>query len=199
MLSLDEKDIRKILGAGEFTESLIQAYHSKNHLVHLETEELQKTIEILRNVIAYKQSENPEDKALLFPNLSIILITFFKALKKLPEEQNKNESIISKLIIYLNENISEDISLDFLSAKFFVSKYHLIRLFKSYTNTTIGQYIISKRISNAKRCLAQGENPLEASRKSGFNNYSNFYKAFVKEAGVTPSEYREQMKNLPHI
>ena len=93
---------------------------------------------------------------------------------------------ISDIIMYINEHLSETITLDFLSEKFFINKYHLCKLFKKNTGYTLSQYINHKRILLVRELHMQGQSLLEASTNAGFNNYSHFYRQYVKKTGMTP-------------
>lgn len=101
----------------------------------------------------------------------------------------KYNSKISDVLHYINENLCEDLSLDALSQKFYISKYHLSRQFKEYVGFTIHQYIIKKRLIIAKIHLHDGFSIDSAYIYSGFNNYPNFIKAFKDEFGFSPKKY----------
>jgi len=194
VLWINEKAIYEILKEKELTKEIIDLFKDKNHLVNFKKEEFKLNLDLLKSVIELQKSGKREDAVLVTSYVSIVLINLYKMLSQYPVKENRAESTISKLILFINENVEKDLTLDYLSEKFFISKYHMIRMFKNYTNTTIGQYITSKRITKAKLYIKQGDNILEASRKSGFTNYSNFYKAFVKETGMSPSKYQAQLK-----
>ena len=93
---------------------------------------------------------------------------------------------ISDIIMYINEHLSEKITLDFLSEKFFINKYHLCKIFKKNTGYTLSQYINHKRILLVRELHAGGQSLLEASTNAGFNNYSHFYRLYVSKTGMTP-------------
>ena len=79
---------------------------------------------------------------------------------------------------------------DELAAHFYVSKYYLLHQFKEYTKTTIHQYILMKRINLAKDYLESGFSPTSIYEKCGFSTYSNFYKAFTGQTGISPGNYK---------
>ncbi len=93
---------------------------------------------------------------------------------------------ISNIVMYINEHLSEKITLDFLSEKFFINKYHLCKIFKKNTGYTLNQYINYKRILLVRELHSSGQTLLEASTNAGFNNYSHFYRLYVKKTGMTP-------------
>lgn len=90
------------------------------------------------------------------------------------------------VIEYINKRLDESLTLDELAEHFFVTKYHLCRLFKEATGYSINQYITYKRIRMADALMVEGHTPTQACYLSGFNNYSSFYKAYRKLTGQTP-------------
>ena len=96
---------------------------------------------------------------------------------------------IGDILHYINENLCEDLSLNLLSQKFYVSKYHLSREFKQYVGLPLHQYILKKRLISAKLFLLSGASVNTACMKSGFGDYSNFVKAFKQEFGISPKKY----------
>ena len=96
---------------------------------------------------------------------------------------------ITEVLTYINQHLSEDLSIPVLASKCYLSKYHLMRKFKSYTGYTLHQYILQKRLYLAKSMLSKGETMTNISQKAGFNDYSTFVRAFKKEFGLSPREY----------
>lgn len=71
----------------------------------------------------------------------------------------------------------------------YVSKSHLNRSFKDFSGLTLYQYIIKKRLVVARDMLLEGQPVMDACMKCGFNDYSNFLKAFKREFGKSPREF----------
>ncbi len=103
---------------------------------------------------------------------------------------------VRKASDYINNHLSGDLSLEQLSERFFISKYHLCRMFKKYTGMTVGQYITRKRILLAKSLHQSGKTLSEAAALSGFSEYSSFYKACLKETGKPPRAGLAQFKGF---
>lgn len=99
---------------------------------------------------------------------------------------NKN---ITSVLSYINHNLENDLSIPTLAAKFYMSKYHLMRKFKAQTGYTIHQYILQKRLLLAKSMLTERSSITEICQNAGFNDYSSFVRAFKKEFGLSPREY----------
>lgn len=114
------------------------------------------------------------------------------------QELSKTENVhpvVAGLLQYLNENLSETLSLDGLAARFFISKDHLNRLFKSATGTSIMQYLNYKRISAAQQRILSGEPAAEAAASCGFRDYSVFFRTYRKILGRSPSEDKAQISS----
>ena len=100
-------------------------------------------------------------------------------------------STLTTLVRYIDEHIAEDLSLKQLSEVTNFSTYHLCRIFKKNTGTTLNKYIVSKRIENAKLLLAGDASIQTISKEVGFNNYNHFYRCFRQIVGINPADYRE--------
>ncbi len=96
---------------------------------------------------------------------------------------------VDDILSYINQNITQNISVAQLAEHFYLSESYICRIFKSATGTTINKYITARRISIAKSLLNDGCSVMDAYEKSGFTDYSNFFKAFTKAVGVSPKKY----------
>ncbi len=93
-----------------------------------------------------------------------------------------------QILAYINENLTQDLSIDHLSEKFFLSRYYLMHFFKEETGYTIGNYITEKRLLLAKNLVQSGSTTTEACFQSGFKNYSTFSRAFKKAYHTIPKK-----------
>ncbi|MBR2460397.1 MAG: helix-turn-helix transcriptional regulator [Clostridia bacterium] len=93
-------------------------------------------------------------------------------------------------IDYINNNYSGELTLDTISKNAYVSANQLCKLFKMYCNTTVSKYIVSKRITEAKKMLAEGRSVTDTAFMCGFNDYANFIRVFKKTVGTPPGKYR---------
>ena len=96
---------------------------------------------------------------------------------------------VEDILAYINQNISLGITVEQLAAHFFLSESYICRIFKQATGTTINKYVTARRISIAKAHLNEGDSVGDAFEKSGFGDYSSFFKAFTKAVGVSPKKY----------
>ncbi|MDF2566840.1 MAG: helix-turn-helix protein [Oscillospiraceae bacterium] len=107
---------------------------------------------------------------------------------KIDESVSIHSSDISKeLVEYINNHLFEDLNLSNLCNHFFLSDSHLGRLFKAATGSSIAKYISIKRLLEARKRISEGLPPTVAAIECGYNDYSSFYRAYVKRFGVSPS------------
>ena len=91
---------------------------------------------------------------------------------------------------YIETNFAKEINLDLLAHLQFASKYHLIRVFKKYYGITPRQYLINKRIEEAKRILKSGKSVSDTCYAIGFESVNSFSNLFKAKTGMPPSVYR---------
>lgn len=112
-----------------------------------------------------------------------------------PNQETDSDSIYKKIRLvrtFLDEHYAESISLDSLSAHFFISKFYLSREFKKLTGVTIGNYLNRRRIDEAKRLLRFTREPIGSIAAScGIPDINYFTKVFTKYESMTPSAYRK--------
>jgi AraC-like DNA-binding protein len=105
----------------------------------------------------------------------------------------KKSTLIDGIIEYINNHLDEDIGIDKLSKEFYLSKFHLSREFKKHTGTTIHRYAVQKKLIKAKELILKDYPINGVYKQSGFGDYSNFFRAFKNEYGVTPKQFYELM------
>lgn len=109
----------------------------------------------------------------------------------LGEERKKDTSLAFKIKDHIEKNISGELSLEELGATFGYCKNYILRLFKNKYGITVGEYITERRLELSREMLLSSTLSMnEIADLSGFNNYVNFYKAFVKKEKMSPGEYR---------
>lgn len=101
---------------------------------------------------------------------------------------------LRRVIEFIRTRLDEDLSLTHLASLVGMSQFHFARLFKVSTGETPHQYVLSLRVERARDLLKKAEMPIsEVARASGFNGAVQFSRAFLKMAGMTPSEYRKSL------
>lgn len=108
-------------------------------------------------------------------------------------EQEKTSPIIRKVLDYIQNNYSQDISLKTLSSEFNINALYLGQLFRKETGDSFTNYLNSVRIEKAKVLLLNTNYKAnEISSQIGYVNPNYFYTLFKKMTGVSPSEFKKE-------
>lgn len=104
---------------------------------------------------------------------------------------------LAVVLNYIHKNLHEPISIDLLASLSYLTKDHLIRIFKSHLGSTPGKYINRKKIEKAQLMIIIGSPSIQQLAFSlGFENVSYFNRLFKKLTGETPSSYKKRIVRL---
>ncbi len=96
----------------------------------------------------------------------------------------------------LDVNWKEFKDLEELARQSRMSKPHLCRMFKKYTGKTILEYVHQRRVEHAMIMLdSTSEKVINISHEAGFSDLAHFNRIFKRLAGMSPSEFRNRLKN----
>lgn len=169
-------------------QSLLEIFNNRvlgfNNMILDEDKTLYNILSRLKGYLGLSDADRIMLSKLLLNELLIIL----KNKYNLKIYNISNEKLIIRIINYINENLSSQIKLDKLSEEFHISKYYLQHLFKKETGVPIMKYIVHKRILKVQSLVADGYKLSSAATLCGFNDYSSFYRTYVKHIGKKPSE-----------
>lgn len=113
--------------------------------------------------------------------------------KELPKEP---DSLLFKIVSYLNENLSGEINLNKLADIFSMNPAYLSQFFKNNTGMNYHVYLTLLRINRAKEMLATTRMSIsEIAASAGFADYRVFTKAFKRAEGILPSQYRNSQQS----
>lgn len=113
-----------------------------------------------------------------------------------PETEAPENTLYEKLLAYIEEHMDEQLSLDELAESFYVSKYHIAHIFKDNLGMSIHQYIMKKRLALCKEALLSNESISKIYSSYGFGDYSAFYRAFKKEYGISPKDFKREHRQI---
>ena len=101
---------------------------------------------------------------------------------------------VKKVMRYIDENISSELSLEELAKYVHLNADYLTRVFKKQNGQSVSQYIISQRLIKAKWLMENTSSAIgDIAKHVGYDNYSSFNRVFTKALGVSPQEYKKQM------
>ena len=108
----------------------------------------------------------------------------------------KHANTINQIAQYVYDNIEESITLDSLSQTFFVSKYHLNRLFFAQIGMNIGEFIQRRRMELAYQLIRNDDlSVIDAAFKVGYESPTAFSRAFRKLFAIAPNKVK--LKQAP--
>lgn len=111
----------------------------------------------------------------------------------------EKEDLLDQILAYLDNSLSEKITLDGTADRFWISTTTLSGLFRKNLGISFYQYVLQRRLREAKNLIYDGESIEKIPHKIGFSDYSSFFRAFKKEVGISPSQFRKSIAaNMPH-
>lgn len=122
--------------------------------------------------------------------------------KNHPQKIKEDQNLYGNILEYIDNNLEKELSLEYLSGELLVSKYHIAHIFKENTGISIHQYIMKKRLTACKEAILSNHSISKEYQMFGFKDYSSFYRAFKKEFGISPKEYRDlhiQLENHKEV
>ena len=123
------------------------------------------------------------------------MLSFFGELlcrMELTAPREGDSQSLKAVVRYCSQNFTKELSLEILERELHISKYYISHLFSHKLNMRFNDYINSLRISDACRYLRHDARSItEISELVGFSTLRTFNRAFIKQIGVTPSQYRK--------
>ncbi|HHU73072.1 MAG TPA: AraC family transcriptional regulator [Clostridiales bacterium] len=169
-----------------------------SHKISLNKEQQNRFMYYINKILAANDYGSDVIERATFAELMVMVNGIYLSNQNnlLTQENYQYNQQVDKILEYINQHIQEDISIKRLTEEFYLSDSYICRIFKAATGTTINKYINARRISIAKSLLAGGFNVMEVCEMSGFNDYSNFLKAFTKAVGISPKKYAKYSNSL---
>lgn len=190
-----------VVGLDNEFEQLLSPFHQEIPIFRFDGELQQKLFQKLNDIFILSSKTDP------LRNLSIHgKFVEFLTLLFLNREHNKytnqsktnpTEEKVYSAASYIHSHYSEELSLNLLSQKLYISSCHLSHQFKQVTGFTLTDYIQMTRIRNVQSLLINTDISIaQAAISCGFFSFSQFNRAFRKHIGMSPSQYRKQNKAL---
>ena len=165
--------------------------------ITLSAREREEFLKIFNEFQSVRTKEEYGYSLLINSYLTQILVFINRLFLSTQHDDAKNlmPPLIRDVMTYIQDHLSEQITLEDLSEKFFFNGKYISRRFKKYTGLTIRTYILDRRIALAKKLLNNGCNVSEACYQSGFSDYANFIRSFTNFVGVSPGRYAKQISS----
>ena len=134
-------------------------------------------------------ASDAEKQTNIIVNLYALLAQMCEAFSRKSRDPIENErSPVYEVVRYINQNLFEPLSVKSIAAAFYMNESHLSRLFSKATGIPVWQYVIDKRLLSARKAIRAGTPATVAYYQNGFQDYSSFYRMYVKKFKTTPKE-----------
>ncbi len=126
---------------------------------------------------------------------SLMIQIFYNILQDTKNHQAaETDAFLQKVIAYIDENLHKRISLDDLAKYTARSKSSFCHLFEAKMNISPKQYILQKKLALASKLINDGLPSTTAAMQVGYDNYSNFYRLYLKHFGKSPAKEKNNIQ-----
>ena len=117
----------------------------------------------------------------------------YSALHGSPHAEVRDKTV-HEILRYMDAHIADDLDYKTIASLFYISPKNLYRIFKKETGLSPARYVSERRMIKAKLLLSDGCSAAEAAEKVGYEDYSVFYRNFIRATGIAPSEFAKRQK-----
>ncbi len=132
------------------------------------------------------------DYALMISLLNLVCRTMRQA--DPVEGEIFGSSIIQEVLDYINNHYTQPIRMENLARSFGLSVSYLSHEFTRFTNRSVYDYVLYRRVMLARQQMLGTASLNDIAYQCGFNDYSNFLRSFTRIVGISPSQYRKQLR-----
>lgn len=152
----------------------------------------------IRKIIDIASSQHPYQKALSKLATQELIISLMQTQAKsvllMNTQQHLNQHPMAYAIQFIRDNIQENIDLEVVAQKAYMSKSSFFRHFKSETGFTPNDFILKEKISRAKQLLQNfNQSVTDVAFTLSFTSVSHFIQLFKKITGQTPNKFRQDL------
>ena len=116
---------------------------------------------------------------------------YFIADRKQPTFRHQT---VNKVIMYINDELENDLTVESIAANFHISTSHLSRIFREHVGITLVEYLNVRRVEESQYYLRHTNKSITSiSEQFHFCNQSYFTRIFKKYTGVTPKHFRDEL------
>ncbi len=180
-----------------FSDAGMFFYHSKSFSCRLSrsSEATQRVADLIEEILAETTEKRAEYKMMARSKLTDIMITLVRDFHYNDDKANKSTSnvkAVRKAMDYVMKHLTEKLTLEDIAANSGMSRSRFSTVFKETMGITLWDYVCEKRIELVMHKLEQNEDKsmMDIALECGFNNTANFNKAFKKQTGGTPKDYK---------
>ena len=188
---LDRQYFDRALPQARLMDCFESADRSRRYLLVPDGEQRAELGETLRSFELNREDSRFGAEAMRDTLMMQILIQIGRMAPAAPERSEQADPKIRQVLSYINEHLTEELTVEQLSEQVYLSRYHFMRLFKAQTGSTVHAWVRQKRLLCAARLIREGVPAVKAAADSGFGDYSAFHRAFRESFGIAPGELKK--------
>ncbi len=192
-------DMLRTLGCGQIDlESFFRSYTSQGQYnFQLLPEDAEICMDLIRKLDTPRKNDVLED----FRKCGYLIDFLVKVCQTLRQAHPVTSnvfpnSIIQEVLSYINSNYTQPLKTEQLAKKFGISVSYLSHEFQRFTNRSVYDYILYRRVMLARQMMLSDLSLNAIAYQCGFNDYSNFLRMFRKLIGVSPSQFRKGLRGV---
>ena len=145
-----------------------------------------------RRIVEEWETRSPGWEPAMVAGAVLLLSHLSRAVAAVPvvKSPQEKQDLLNQLLVYVEANLAEKITLEDTANHFWISTTTLSTLFSRRMGVSFYQYVLKRRLREARDQITQGMPIESAAAKVGFSDYSAFYRAFRREYGLSPRQYR---------
>ena len=167
-----------------------------NHVYHLGIDAFGDSVRILDAIPEMEKRSTVAQDILIYAKVLQVLVSLLQAIEKSETSLMADTSteLMRKIMIYIDEHLTENLSLARIADDLNISRSLLSHEFKKHYGNSLWNYVIMRRLALSQELLVQGSSVTNACYDAGFQNYSNYIKTFTRTFGLTPRQYASSKK-----
>lgn len=199
LIGFTEEFLKPLLEATD-APHLLDCFKSNIRVIELNLQNQHFVESILNTMLHEYKAENTGYHAYLQTAMTQLLLIINRHSNQADNPDsgyiNASHKTISQITGYINNNYSDDINLQDLSEKFYISPYYFSRTFKKVSGLSFIEYLNNVRIKEAQKLLLNTNmSIMEVCEAVGYKSNTHFGRVFKKITGMSPLAYKKEHKN----
>ena len=183
----------------EFWEQLSQRFPelrqgTEHHLFRTGGTQWENLSALFQAAVQENERREPGWQVVVIAQAELVCVGIARAAVKIRPPQSEQRELMDEIILYIEQNMADKLSLGQTAQHFHVSESTISQLFRKRMDVSFYRFVTQRRLIAAKNLIQTGASLEQTAAEVGFGDYSNFYRAFRQEYGITPTAYRQMLR-----